>query len=101
MDFEFCGCVRNEKGDLGKRLKDIWDEVVELSEVKDWDEFQDELSDVVFGLGRLVGYFRGVKYVSLYGDRRCVEKKEKRMKEYGCTRSRRHLVEGRCCSLCK
>lgn len=42
---EFYGCVSNTEDELGQRLIDIWDEVVELAEVKSWDEFM----DVVFG----------------------------------------------------
>ena len=93
-----CNCVRNEEGDFWKRLTEIWDEVVELGEVKTLDEFWDEWSDVVFGIGRLVGYFWGIKYVSLYGDERHIQKIKTRMQEYGCVRSRRHLLGGKCCS---
>jgi hypothetical protein len=91
---EYCGCITNKEGELGQRIADIWDEVVELTEVKSWDEFLDEWSDVMFGIGRLVGYFWGAKYVSVYGDERHVKKIQDRMKEYGCVRSKRHLVEG-------
>lgn len=98
---KFCGCVSNEKGELGKRVLDIWDELVELAEVKTLDEFWDEWSDVMFGVGRLLGYFYGVKYLSLYGDERHVKKIVARMEEYGCVRSKRHLLDGKCCCLCK
>ena len=27
---KYCGCLRNDKGDFGLRLKEIWDEVVEV-----------------------------------------------------------------------
>jgi len=98
---EYCACITNHKGEWRVRLLDIWDEVLELIEVKTWDEFLDEWSDVVFGVGRLLGYYWGVQYLSLYGDERHVAKITKRMMEYGCVRSRRHLVDNRCCSLCK
>jgi hypothetical protein len=96
---EFCRCVSNKEDELGQRLIDIWDEVVELAEVKSWDEFLDEWSDVVFGFGRLLGWFCGVKYVSLWGDERHVRKVEARMRAYGCVRSKRHLHDGKCCSM--
>jgi len=96
LEVKFCGCVRNGKGELGQRLRDLWDEVIELAEAKSVDEFWDEWSDIVFGLGRLVGYFKGVGYVRVWGDERCVYKKMRRMSEYGCTRSRRHLFCGIC-----
>lgn len=98
MKETLCGCVRNDRGEFWSRLTEIWDEIVELAEVNTLDEFWDEWSDVVFGLGRLVGYFWGIKYVSLYGDERHIQKINSRMEEYGCVRSRRHLVGGKCCS---
>jgi hypothetical protein len=105
MYFEHCNCITNKKEELGARLKDIWDEVVELVEVQTWDEFLDEWSDVVFGLGRLVGWLYGVNYVSVYGDQRHVNKIKKRMQEYGCVRSKRHLSTfgkggAKCNSIC-
>lgn len=98
MSFEinFCGCVRNGPDDFVKRLSDIWDEVVELVEVKSVAEFWDEWSDIMFGMGRLVGYFKGVSYVRVWGDDSCVEKKMQRMRDYGCSRSKRHLFCGIC-----
>ena len=30
--------------------------MVEVFEAKDWEEVKDEVSDVMFGVGRLVGY---------------------------------------------
>jgi len=99
LEVKFCGCVRNGKGELGQRLRDLWDEVIELAEAKSVDEFWDEWSDIVFGLGRLVGYFKGVGYVRVWGDEKCVKKKIQRMLEYGCTRSKRHLFCGICPSM--
>jgi len=48
---------------VGKRLKEIWDEVVE---------------------------------VSVWYDERHVRKIEARFEEYGCVRSKRNLVGGKC-----
>jgi len=98
-DVEFCDCVSNGSGEWRNRIVDIWDELVELIEVKSWDEFLDEWSDVVFGFGRLLGWAWGVKYVHLYGAERHIEKIKRRMAEYGCVRSRRHLVCGKCRSI--
>jgi NTP pyrophosphatase (non-canonical NTP hydrolase) len=99
MCLKGCGCLRNEKGELVKRLKEIWDEVVEVFEAKDWEEVKDEVSDVMFGLGRLGGYVCGRVYVSVWYDGRHVRKIEKRFEEYGCVRSKRNLVGGKCPSL--
>jgi NTP pyrophosphatase (non-canonical NTP hydrolase) len=96
MCLKGCGCLTNEKGELGKRLKEIWDEVVEVFGAKDWEEVKDEVSDVMFGLGRLAGYVCGRVYVSVWYDGRHVKKIEKRFEEYGCVRSKRNLVGGKC-----
>ena len=91
-----CGCLRNEKGELGMRLKEIWDEVVEVCQAGSWEELKDEASDVMFGFGRLLGYLCGRVYVGMWFDERHVKKIEGRMEEYGCVRSKRHLVAGMC-----
>jgi hypothetical protein len=96
MCLKGCGCLTNKKGELVKRLKEIWDEMVEMSEAKDWEEVKDEVSDVMFGVGRLVGYVCGRVYVSVWYDERHVRKIEKRFEEYGCVRSKRNLVGGKC-----
>ena len=96
MCLKGCGCLTNEKGELGKRLKEIWDEVVEVSEARDWEEVKDEVSDVMFGVGRLVGYVCGRVYVPVWYDERHVRKIEARFEEYGCVRSKRNLVGGKC-----
>uniref|UniRef100_A0A6C0JJW2 Uncharacterized protein n=1 Tax=viral metagenome TaxID=1070528 RepID=A0A6C0JJW2_9ZZZZ len=97
---KLCACYTNEGVGLGTRCQDIWDELVELFEVETVDEFLDEWSDVVYGIGRLIGWFWGVEYVGVYGDARHIKKIEGRMREHGCIRSRRHLIDGKCCSLC-
>lgn len=98
-ELEFCGCVSNRSDEWRNRFVDIWDEIVELVEVKSWDEFLDEWSDVVFGFGRLLGWAWGVNYVHLYGAERHIEKIKRRMAKYGCVRSKRHLVSGKCPSM--
>ena len=88
--------MRNEKGELVKRIKEIWDEVKEVCEAESWEEVKDEVSDVMFGVGRLMGYMVGRVYVSVWYDGRHVKKIEKRFEEYGCVRSKRNLVGGKC-----
>ena len=63
MCLKGCGCLTNKKGEVGKRLKEIWDEVVE---------------------------------VPVWYDERHVRKIEARFEEYGCVRSKRNLVGGKC-----
>jgi hypothetical protein len=96
MCLKGCGCLRNEKGELGKRLKEIWDEVKEVCEAESWEEVKDEVSDVMFGVGRLLGYGCGRVYVPVWYDGRHVRKIEARFEEYGCVRSKRNLVGGKC-----
>jgi len=57
---------------------------------------RDELSDIAYGIGRLLGSVVRRSYVRVPGDRRHVAKIQERMVEYGCIRSRRHLVDGAC-----
>ena len=95
----YCGCLRNNRDDLCSRVTEIWDEVCEVCEARNMEELKDELSDVMFGLGRLLGYLRGKVYVGMWFDERHVAKIERRMEEYGCVRSKRHLVAGMCPSL--
>ena len=101
---EWCGCmqVRPWKEGLadifsrelvdGKLRGEIW----ELMEVKNWEEFKDELSDIAWGFGRILGGFRGKAYVRVPGDQIHYEKVVARVNEYGCMRSRRFLIDGHC-----
>jgi hypothetical protein len=76
----------------GKRRGELY----ELFEVKNFDEFCDECSDISWGIGRLLAGRFGKVYFRVPGDRRHYNKVANRMMEYGCTRSRRFLVNGRC-----
>ena len=96
VDRMFCGCVKNESGEFCSRVTEIWDEVVEVFGSRSVEELKDEVSDVMFGFGRLLGYMCGKVYVKMWYDERHVRKIEKRMEEYGCVRSKRHLVGGVC-----
>lgn len=71
-------------------------EFFELFEAKSFDELKDEASDIAWGIGRLIAGLFGKVYWRIPGDRRHYEKVANRMSEYGCTRSKRFLVEGRC-----
>ena len=98
MDSEFCGCVSEKEFDLRQRVLELRDEAVELFEVKSWDEFKDEWSDIMWGVGRLLGNLMGKAYIWIWGDGLHVDKMRRRMQEHGCVRSARHLVDGKCCS---
>jgi len=91
-----CGCLKNERGELCSRVKEIWDEMVEVCEARSCEELKDEVSDVMFGFGRLLGYMCGRVYVRMWFDERHISKIEKRFKETGCVRSKRHLVNDMC-----
>jgi hypothetical protein len=86
----YCGCFRVLSA--REALRDIGDEAQEWFAEPSLDEF----SDVMWGVGRLIGGLCGVEYVRVPGDRRHAEKISARMAEYGCVRSKRHLVEGVC-----
>ena len=101
---EWCKCVevrpfREAVADLislelidGKRRGELF----ELFEAKSFEELMDEASDIVFGIGRLLAGLFGKVYFKMPGDRRHVDKMNARMAEYGCARSKRFLVNGRC-----
>jgi hypothetical protein len=101
---EWCGCmdVRSWKEGLadifsrelvdGKLRGEIW----ELMEVRSFEEFKDELSDIAWGIGRIIGGFRGKAYVRVLGDGIHFKKVVARVNEYGCMRSKRFLVNGEC-----
>ena len=94
-----CRCLKNERGELCCRVKEILDEMVEVCEARSWDELKDEVSDVMFGFGRLLGYMCGRVYVRMWFDERHIAKIEKRFTETGCVRSKRHLVNDMCPSV--
>jgi hypothetical protein len=101
---EWCGCmeVRSPKegfADIfsrelvdGKPKGELW----ELFEVKSFAEFKDELSDIAWGIGRIIGGFLNKAYVRVPGDQIHYEKVASRVSEYGCMRSKRFLVNGEC-----
>jgi hypothetical protein len=101
---QWCGCmdVRSPKdgvADLfsrelvdGKLRGEIW----ELLEVKNMDEFKDELSDIAWGVGRIIGGILKKPYVRIPGDGIHYRKVVERVEDYGCMRSKRFLIEGEC-----
>lgn len=103
-EVQWCGCmdIRSPKegfADIfsrelvdGKLRGEIW----ELMEVKSFAEFKDELSDISWGIGRIIGGFLKKAYVRVPGDGIHYEKVVARVNEYGCMRSRRFLVNGKC-----
>lgn len=101
---KWCGCmdVRSWKDGFadifsrelveGKRKGELY----ELFEVKSFEEFKDELSDIAWGVGRIVGGLVGKPYVRIIGDAIHYNKVVSRMNEYGCMRSKRFLIKGEC-----
>lgn len=86
----YCQCLvplsfRQARFEVGEEIKEFLHE-------PSWDE----LSDCMYGVGRMVAGWFGRVYVSMPGDARHKEKIDKRMADYGCVRSKRHLVQGRC-----
>ena len=69
----FCGCVKNESGEFCSRVTEIWDEVVEVFGSRSVEELKDEVSDVMFGFGRLAGYMCGRVYVKMWFVETCEE----------------------------
>jgi hypothetical protein len=93
----FCECHAKVNPRQGAR--DLVDEILEISKARSKDDFLDELSDISYAVGRLAGSVLGRPYVRTPFDKRHTVKIQKRMAEYGCIRSRRHLRDGRCPSM--
>lgn len=89
-----CGCVKVIP--VKKAIGVIFDELKELIGSRDMEEAKEEMSDVCFSIGRMLGAIIGKTYVAVPYDSRCQDKRVKRLKEHGCIRSRRNLVNGRC-----
>jgi hypothetical protein len=77
---------------LGDSVRDL------LDEIREWVECpsRDEWSDICWGVGRLIGSLSNRVYVHIPGDGMHIGKIQKRMSEYGCVRSRAHLINGKC-----
>lgn len=86
----YCNCLKplRPKEALG-HLKD---EAQEFFEKPSMDEF----SDCAFSVGRLVASLFGKVYVRIPFDNLHRKKIDARMKEFGCVRSRAHLLNGKC-----
>ena len=86
----WCGCL--SRISPAAAIGDVFDESVELLK----EPSLDELSDVFFGLGRLLGALTGSPYRRVPFAGRHIDKVVARMTDHGCVRSPRHLVDGRC-----
>lgn len=87
---KYCNCMSVLS--INQAIADLNDEVYEWLE----SHSLDEASDVCYAIGRLVAAYEGMVYASMLGDEGHIAKIDARMAEYGCIRSRRHLVDGEC-----
>ena len=104
IEEKWCGCIvlhsyKDGIDDLisrefvdGKRRGEIY----ELFGVRTMAAFKDEMSDIIWGVGRLIGKMLGKDFVRLPGDQMHYDKIVGRMEEYACIRSKRFLIEGKC-----
>jgi hypothetical protein len=90
INMNFCNCIRPLPPRLA--MRDILDEMKEFVQ----EPSKDEMSDVLWGVGRLIGGILGRSYVRIPGDADHYKKVVVRMDAYGCVRSRRHLKHGVC-----
>lgn len=87
---QWCGCLAPQR--VGQAARDLLDEARELFQ----EPSRDELSDVLFAMGRLVAATVGRRYLPMPGAGAHIAKITERMNAHGCVRSARHLTEGRC-----
>jgi hypothetical protein len=99
-NYEFCGCwgVRKvkdawldmfslKKKKNGERSGEIFELFGEIKKL-DIEGILDELSDLSWGVGRLIGGLFGKEYVRIWGDERHYLKIKERFEECGCIRSK-------------
>ena len=81
---------------LRQGIKATWDEVVEFIE----EPSKDELSDIFYCFNRIAGTLTNQPYRKVFPmDKLHIDKVNERMAMYGCIRSPRHLINGKCPSL--
>jgi hypothetical protein len=98
--YEFCECwsVREfknawldmfgmEKKKNGERNGKVF-ELINAIKKMDKEEILDEISDMCWGVGRLIGGLVGKEYVRVIGDKRNYKKVKERFEECGCIRSK-------------
>lgn len=90
---KYCSCLTPVNFTTG--IGHFCEEVYELYK----EPSLDELSDCSYALGRLTAGIFGKNYFTMPFDKRHRTKIQKRMEEYGCVRSARHLIEGKCPSI--
>ncbi len=87
----YCKC--HETLTVKEAVDGLVDELKEFIE----EPSRDEASDIAYCINRLAGAFVKKPHVKIVGGERLhIEKIQERMAEYGCIRSKRHLVDG-CC----
>jgi hypothetical protein len=101
-----CKCLR--RNTLWELWNNLWDELVELFQVKNWQEFQDEFSDVCWSIGRfrseiwlrLLWFVRFSEQdwlvLRFINDGKFYKKCMNRFQTHACIRSARHLKNGKC-----
>lgn len=89
--FEVCKCHNTLS--VKEALGGLFDEVKEFLE----EPSKDEASDIAYCVNRLAGALVNRPYVKIIGGTKIhIDKTQKRMQEYGCIRSQRHLINGQC-----
>lgn len=99
-DYGFCGCwkVRGitdswldmfgmDRKKNNERSGEVF-ELINAIKKMDKEEILDEISDMCWGVGRLIGGLIGREYVRVVGDKRHYEKVKERFEECGCIRSK-------------
>lgn len=88
---QYCKC--HEVLTIKQAIEGLVDEVKEFLEEPSYDE----ASDIVYCINRGIGTIFNKPYVNVVpGDSIHVNKINLRMAEYGCIRSKRHLIDGKC-----
>ena len=86
-------CLCHSTLTLSQAKEGLFDEIKEFIA----EPSLDEASDIIYCLNRMAGSLVGKPYVRIFpGGKLHIQKIEKRMLDYGCIRSKRHLISGIC-----
>lgn len=88
---QYCQC-NAKPPKIREAVKEFLDEFLEFLRGPSLDE----ASDCAYAVGRVLAAMVGKVYVRVPGDGRHIAKIDRRMADYGCIRSKKHLKAGRC-----
>ena len=95
--------LKKKKGENGffAREGEFWELILAVVGIRDeglgyFKGIYHEISDIAYAIGKIIGKLFHKEYISILGDGASYETKHGRMKQQGCFRSKRLLINGEC-----